>query len=153
MQRLYAGGSGALRGRGGDNIARSDQREALRFYQTLRADALTRNRSGQSTPAVEQARQRAEFNSNRPGSADAGTRSGPPRVMRSSTTQRINLVMMRLPWFCSPGCSSCACASTGACNWRRFAPYVQPRYARRYRQLLLSSINITPPAWRKKASG
>ena len=42
------------------NIAHGDQREALR-YQTLRADALTRNETGKARLAVEQARQRAEF--------------------------------------------------------------------------------------------
>jgi signal transduction histidine kinase len=42
------------------HIALGDQREALR-YQTLRANALTRNEIGKARLAVEQARQRAEF--------------------------------------------------------------------------------------------
>lgn len=41
-------------------MAVGDQREALR-YQTMRADALTRNETGKARLAVEQARQRAEF--------------------------------------------------------------------------------------------
>ena len=42
------------------NMDIGDQREALR-YQTLRADALARNETGKARLAVEQARQRAEF--------------------------------------------------------------------------------------------
>lgn len=42
------------------NMAFDDQQEALR-YQTLRADALTRNETGKARLAIEQARQRAEF--------------------------------------------------------------------------------------------
>lgn len=41
-------------------IARGEKDEALR-YQTLRADALTKNEIGKARLAVEQARQRAEF--------------------------------------------------------------------------------------------
>lgn len=41
-------------------IALNDKNEALR-YQTLRADALTKNEIGKARLAVEQARQRAEF--------------------------------------------------------------------------------------------
>lgn len=42
------------------HIAHHEEQEALR-YQTLRADALTRNEVGKARLAVEQARQRAEF--------------------------------------------------------------------------------------------
>ena len=42
------------------HIAMGDQAQALR-YQTLRADALTRNEVGKARLAVEQARERAEF--------------------------------------------------------------------------------------------
>lgn len=42
------------------HMALGDQREALR-YQTLRAEALTRNETGKARLAIEQARQRAEF--------------------------------------------------------------------------------------------
>jgi signal transduction histidine kinase len=49
-------------------IGLGDQKEALR-YQTLRADALTRNEVGKARLAVEQARQRAEFQQQQAGMA------------------------------------------------------------------------------------
>jgi signal transduction histidine kinase len=75
--------------------ARGDQREALR-YQTLRAEALTRNETGKARLAVEQARQRAEFAQQQ---ATAARSLEDERAMAQAMDiehrmQRINLVVM-----------------------------------------------------------
>ena len=77
------------------HIARSDQREALR-YQTLRADALTRNEVGKARLAVEQARQRAEFQQQQAEAAQTLEQERATTRDREieHRMQRINLVVM-----------------------------------------------------------
>lgn len=77
------------------HIALADQAEALR-YQTLRADALTRNEVGKARLAVEQARQRAEFQEQQAVAARALEQERATVRDREveHRMQRINLVMM-----------------------------------------------------------
>lgn len=77
------------------HIALSDQAEALR-YQTLRANALTRNEVGKARLAVEQARQRAEFQEQQAVAARALEQERATVRDREveHRMQRINLVMM-----------------------------------------------------------
>lgn len=76
-------------------IALGDQREALR-YQTLRADALTRNEVGKARLAVEQARQRAEFQQQQTGMAqELEMERAQARAQDvEQRMQRVNLVVM-----------------------------------------------------------
>jgi hypothetical protein len=77
------------------NIADGNQREALR-YQTLRAEALTRNETGKARLAVEQARQRAEFQQQQSEMAqELDQERAQARTMDiEHRMQRINLVVM-----------------------------------------------------------
>ena len=77
------------------HIALGDRSEALR-YQTLRADALTRNEVGKARLAVEQARQREEFQQQQSGMAQAleQERQQARAMDIEYRMQRINLVVM-----------------------------------------------------------